>query len=94
MFNTLNGGVLGNVDGVNVLELGLEFSQIGDEVNGVVIQSNHSSQDTIALNVSKIPNEKLAKKISCIVFDNKIVKETNHVYVYFKWDKDSILLKN
>ena len=81
MFNTLNGGVLGNVDGVNVLELGLEFSQIGDEVNGVVIQSNHSSQDTIALNVSNIPNEKLAKKMSCIVFDNKIVKETNHVYV-------------
>lgn len=58
-----------------------------EERKKITYEVIYSTQDTIVFNILNIPNEEFAKEISCIVQENKIIKDTKTTYVTYNWDK-------
>ena len=88
----------GNVEGKG-MTIGLQLSfaaakEFGDN-SEIQFEIDYAVEDTIVINVINLPDENSAKKISCIIADNKVVKQTNVVFVrYIQGDKISAFKYN
>lgn len=80
----------GQISG-NGFSLGLQLSMIVakqiEERKEISYEVIYSTEDTLVVNILNIPNEEFAKKISCIVQENKIIQNTKTTYITYNWDK-------
>jgi hypothetical protein len=77
----------GKVEG-NGLTVGMQLSfaagkEFGDN-SKIQFEIDYSVEDTLVINVINLPDEKSAKKISCIIAENNVVKKTEVVFVRYK----------
>jgi hypothetical protein len=75
------------------IQLAMDVATKIEENKEIKFEIIYSTKDSIILNVLNIPNEEFAKKISCIVQDNSVIKESTFAYATFNWDGGSRTLK-
>jgi lipocalin len=76
----------GKVEGKG-MTIGIQLSfaaakEFGDN-SEIQFEIDYSVEDTVVINVINLPDENSAKKVSCIIADNKVVEQTNVVFVRY-----------
>ena len=84
-FSNLKDKVDGNGFSVGI-QLSLALSKEFGDNSGINFEIDYSVLDTLVLNVINIPDENSAKKISCMIHENSIVKETKTVYAKYYFE--------
>lgn len=87
----LQGQISGNGFTVG-LQLSMAVAKQIEERKEIKYEVIYSTADTIILNILNIPNEEFAKKISCIVHENKIIKNTQTSFVTYTWNNGNVSL--
>ena len=65
--------------------------EIGEE-SQISVGLNHSTRDTIALEITNIPSEEIAKQVSCIVADDGGMNSVGSAYVLLDWGTGTWLM--
>ena len=84
----LNGKVEGTGFSLGI-NLSMEVSQKLGERKDVKFEILYSTKDTVVLNIINIPDEDFAKNISCIVKENKIIKDSKFSFATYNWQDKS-----